>query len=212
MGLLLHDVTRDARSVTHFVKALRGGTKLASRVRDKIDFDRGRFFVLLPEEADLSDLPPFEHAGYLPFRRRGIPTLAHIIKALLAEYRAAVLFQDTQVAVGDPWLLTYKFGRYAVSYSSEVYWCIFDPALSEEDIAGVIRSVSFYPFAAFVYDPRSFSNATELSNDHLDRVIKHLLSVIVGVFDEDSFLFWWSDEYALPNTMRSLLERRVASG
>jgi len=42
-----------------------------------------------------------------------------------------------------------------------------------------------------------------LSDTDLDEIVKTLSGVAVGVFDQESFLLWWSDRLPTPTDLNS---------
>ncbi len=202
--LTLYDVTSNAGAAKYFLMQLEMGTSLSTRIKTVVDFAAGRMFVALPDGTNLSNLPKFEETGPIRWRRRGFATLAHLVKCCLAINGAAVLIQDTiDRSTNDEWIRDYQYRQHVASYNQEVYWQITDPALDEEDILGLIYSATFHPWSGFFYVQSEPGKSSELSDVDLNEIARTLSGVAVGVFDQESFLLWWSNRLPLPSGIKS---------
>ncbi len=198
--LPLYNITETTRAYGYLLKQLEMGTTLAARVRVAVDFRLGQMFVALPEGTDLTNLPKYEETGHIHWRERGFDTLAHLMKRFLAtEEAAAVLLQDTLASPTEDWLRDYKYRDHVTSYLGEVYWHVAGSELEEDDISGLLSSASFHPFSAFFYVQGRLGESSVLSDTDLHWIVKTLVGVAVGVFDEESFLLWWSNRLPLPS-------------
>jgi len=200
--LKLYDITNSSPAWEYFRKQLQMGTTLAARITEAVDFSLGKMFAALPEEVDLGDLPRFEETGTMQWRRRGFATLAQLVKRFLAISGAVVLLQDTIASPSEDWLRDWE-NRDIVSYNQEVYWRLANPTLDEEDILSLLYSATFHPWSAFFYVQGHPGRSSVLSDTDLDEIVKTLSGVAVGVFDQESFLLWWSDRLPTPTDLNS---------
>ena len=202
--LTLYNITFNSAATEYLIMQLGMGTTLSGKVQRTVDFGAGKMFVALPDGTDVQNLPKFEETGRIRWRRRGFATLAFLIRRFLAVSGTRVLLQDTLASPSEEWLRDYTYRDYVVSYNEEVHWRLNDSNLQEDDILGLIYSATFRPFSAFFYAEREPTRGSDLNDSHLDQVVKNLCGVAVDVFDEESFLLWWSHRLALPSGIKTV--------
>jgi hypothetical protein len=196
--LKLYNIKDNPRAMQHLINQLEEGTTLAARVRARADLSRGSLLVALPEGTYPSALLNVAEALNLPSDFSYFPALASVAKAFLEDPKHAVLLQDVDASKNDPWLQTYKWRNHAIPYKSELYWQLTGPELSVQEIVGIFDSAGQFPFTAFFYMPGRQGVKFGLDDTDLDEAVSTLVGIVVGAFDEDSFLLWWSDRAPLP--------------
>lgn len=201
--LKLYDINGNPRAMQHLMNQLEEGTTLAARVRPKTDLSRGTLVVALPEGTYPSPSLNFAEALNLPSDFSYFPTLASVVKAFLEDAKHAVLLQDLDASKNDPWLQAYKWRDRAVTYKSELYWQLTASELSVQEIGEILGSAGLFPFTAFFYMPGREGVRLELDDTDLDEAVSTLAGIVVGAFDEDSFLLWWNDRVPLPVKVES---------
>ncbi len=183
----------------HAERYMRGeladGTTLAHLVLERTAFSKGRFRVAIPKRLDGRQAAEFRQETFHVDGDEPI-ALARLIKAFIGAPGHAVMIQDTQASLSDPWLSRCEYRELAKAYDGEVYWAVEGEALarvSDEEMLSVINCASFYPFSCFFYISSS-GGSEEFTASELDRVAERLVGIAVGAFDERSFLMWWRDD------------------
>lgn len=201
--LKFYDVTGDPRSLRCILDELEDGMTLSAKVKEKVNFVRGRFVVALPESIQLSPSLNFAETLYLQAESNYRPSVGSIIKTFIADPRHAVFLQDIITSIKDKWLKSYQWRNRAFSYKDEVYWQLVGPETSGQEFEDVLAQATLLPFSAFFYErgPQDFKSG--LNDTDLDEIIRTLAGVVVGAFDEDSFLIWWNDRAPLPVKVES---------
>jgi hypothetical protein len=183
---------------------LTDGTTLAHLVLNRIDFSRGKFRIAMPDSVDQT--PPFDFKSDRRLDGDEEMAFALVVKSFIADPNCAALMQETQIRKSDPfsgysWYLAKIFQENLVlSYKDELYLPVAGPEfarISDEEMLGVVRSASAYPFSAFLY-VGTVPSSKKLTDRDLERILTELVGVTVDAFDGRSFLLWWRDEVRFP--------------
>jgi hypothetical protein len=122
---------------------------------------------------------------------------ARAIKMFVHNPKCGVILQDTMKSISDPCMSDAPYRTLAVTYEKELYWTVAGAELAElsDDAMGdVINHASFWPFAAFFYIDGISKTTGELDDADLQFIVKQLVGVAVGAFDDRSYLVWWRDD------------------
>lgn len=176
---------------------------LSAKVKEKVNFVSGRFVVALPESIQLSPSLNFAETLYLRAESNYRPSVGSIIKTFIADPGHTVFLPDIITSIKDEWLKSYQWRNRAFSYKDEVYWQLVGPGTSGQQFEDVLEQGTLFPFSAFFYDrgPQDFKSV--LNDTDLDEIVRSLVGIIVGAFDEDSFLIWWNGGAPLPVKVES---------
>ncbi len=178
----------------YLCRELSDGTTLAHEVLKAIDFDSGTFRVAAPAGWNATSPADFRYEIHLQGDEQ-IAT-ARVVKKFLSA-GGNVLLQDTQASPSDQWLRTFEYRSLVSTYASEIYWTLVGPGLAavpDEEMVSIMHSASFYPFSAFFSTAAKCQNKSHLEDQDLDCVVRTLVGIAVGAFDERSFLIWWRDD------------------
>jgi hypothetical protein len=186
----------DIRRAAEYVKEqLLLGTTLANLAAQSIDLSRGSYRVAMPVtkaqgvEFDLR---------WETFRLAGDEEncFARLIKSFICNEECNVILQDTETSTSYPYFGKLPYRKLALPYAEEVYWNVADAKLanlSDEEMSRLINHASFWPFSVFFYTD-GISAKGELQNADLQLIVKHLVGLAVGAFDDRSYLVWWRDD------------------
>ncbi|MGB8411765.1 MAG: hypothetical protein WCE23_02960 [Candidatus Binatus sp.] len=183
---------------------LTDGTTIAHLVLNRIDLSRGKFRIAMPDIVDQN--PPFDFKSDRRLDGDEEMAVARVIKSFISDPNCVVLMQETQIGKSDrfsteSWFLEKAWQEnLALNYKDELYWPVAGPEfarISDEEMLGVVRSASAYPFSAFLYVGTVPSSKT-LTDRDLERILTKLVGVTVDAFDGRSFLLWWRDEVRFP--------------
>ena len=201
--LKFYDVTGDPRSLRCILHELEDGMTLSAKVKETVNFVRGRFVVALPESIQLSPSLDFAETLYLRAESNYRPSVGSIIKTFVADPKHAVFLQDIIASTKDESFKNYRWRNRAFSYKDEVYWQLVGPETSGHEFEDVLDQGTLLPFSAFFYEqgPQDFKSV--LNDTDLDEIVRSLVGIIVGAFDEDSFLIWWNGGAPLPVKVES---------
>ena len=194
MPFLNVDNTR--RASEYLLDQLSQGTTLSRLVRESVDFSLGRIRVAIPPGMKASEDLDFRYETF-PLRQTGENDFARLLKSFISTEECDVILQDTQISMSDPGIADLPWGKLAIPYRKEVYWNVADAELanlSDEEMSGLISHASFWPFSAFFYIDQSSQPKDELNDADLQFIVKQLVGVAVGAFDDRSYLVWWRDD------------------
>lgn len=187
----------DKRRASEYVKdQLSQGTTLAKLVAQSIDLSRGRYRVAMPESREQGK--EF-NLKWETFRLAGDEedTFARLIKSFICNEECDVILQDTGTSVSYPYFAKLPYRNLAMTYAEEVYWNVSDAQLadlSDDAMGNVINHASFWPFSAFFFVDGISKGKAELEDTDLQLIVKQLVGVAVGAFDDRSYLVWWRDD------------------
>ena len=115
---------------------------------------------------------------------------ARLVRSFIGDPKNAILLQDTQISISDPEFSSdLPYPNFAVSYQNEVYWAVSggeQAQFPDDKMLEVINSASFYPFSAFFYIEEISKTKGKLEDSDLRLIVKHLVGLAVGAFDERS--------------------------
>lgn len=188
---------RDFASAEKYVRGeLSVGTTLARKIVKSIDFASGKFRVFTPDGFDINNLVDFR---YQTFHLEGDEpiALARAAKHFLRVEGHAILIQDTQASISDPWLESCEHRNLVRTYDSEIYWTLVGQEFgdaSEKEMMRILNCASFWPFSAFFCASGVERDKPQIDDSDLDCAVESLVGIAVGAFDERSFLVWWRDD------------------
>jgi hypothetical protein len=187
----------DQQRAAEYVKAqLSQGTTLSRLVVRSADLSGGHFRVAMPESKNQG--ADFDLRWDTRLGGDEEATFARLIKSYIRHDRCGVILQDTGTSVNYPYFAKLQYKRLAKTFDEEVYWSVAETKLadlSDDEMGTVINYASFWPFSAFFYIDGISATKGELLHDaDLQSIVKQLVGVAVGAFDDRSYLVWWRDD------------------
>ena len=190
----------DKQRAAEYVKdQLSRGTTLSRWVQRSVDLSRGTIRIAMPEGTEVTQALDFRFHTF-PLGQSGERDFARLVRSFIGDPKNAILLQDTELSISDPEFATnlpYPSLAVSVSYQKEVYWAVSGGELAQfpdDKMLDVINQASFWPFSAFFYINGISKTKGELEDSDLQLIVKHLVGVAVGAFDDRSYLVWWRDD------------------
>jgi hypothetical protein len=183
-------------ALKHLLACLAQGTTLARMTAQSVDFSRGRFVVVAPKAALQHHPVDFRSSNQRLNRDEDI-LFARFVRGYLSDPDCAVLLQDLEARLTDPFMDKIAQRHLAIEYHDELYWRVNSDTLatkSDEDALKILNLASPFPFTAFLYVDGLSKEKSKLSDADLLHVVDNLVALVVSVFDFDSYLIWWKDE------------------
>ena len=121
---------------------------------------------------------------------------ARLIKSYIRHDRCGVILQDTETSVNYPYFAKLQYKRLAKTFDEEVYWSVAETKLadlSDDEMGTVINYASFWPFSGFFYTDVPLEKSA-LTNADFQSIMRQLVGIAVGAFDDRSYLVWWRDD------------------
>jgi hypothetical protein len=189
------DIIDKQRAIEYVRDQLSRGTALAKLLARSIDLSRGRCRVAMPEAKDQGE--GFD-LRWETFRLVGDEEtiFARLIKSFISNEECHIILQDANTSVSFPYFAKRTYRRLARLYAGEVYWCAdtTQANLSDDEMNTLINHASFWPFSAFFYTDGISDTKAELDDADFQLIVKGLVGIAVGAFDDRSYLVWWRDD------------------
>jgi hypothetical protein len=190
------DVIDKQRAAEYVRDQLSRGTTLSRWVQRSVDLSRGRIRIAVPEGRQVTQTLDFRFETFS--LGQSATDFARLVRSFIGDPKNAILLQDTQLSISDPEFSTnLPYSSLAVSYQNEVYWAVSGGELAQfpdDKMLEVINWASFFPFSAFFYIDEISKTKGRLEDSDLQLIVKHLVGLAVGAFDDRSYLVWWRDD------------------
>lgn len=189
------DVIDEQRAAQYAKEQFSHGTTLSKLVAGSTDLSRGHFRVAMPESKEQGQAFDLRWDTRLSGDEEA--TFARLIKSYLRNEQCYVILQDTGTSVNYPYFAKLPYRGLARTFGEEVYWSVADAKLadlSDDEMGTLINYASFWPFSAFFYIDGISATKGELHEADLELIVKQLVGVAVGAFDDRSYLVWWRDD------------------
>lgn len=197
------------RTIEYFNFILEGGNTLSKELERVLDFEKGQFFTLLPDNADFSALYEFPGGWILPQnptydqcnefgRKTGsytwIPTLNKEIGAFIFDTMEknnyVSVFEDVITRPGKSHLES--IDKYGALYLSE-YYCYLTPKnASPEIIVSVIRESGIIWHTLFILteinNPENINK--EITLENIKEFSENTKLLVLGAYDGEGYVFW----------------------
>ena len=178
------------RSYRYFIFSLYDINRISSVLLDAIDFKKGRFFVLLPDDADLEYVYPFRWGGVCSSNREGC---AEFILEYVERNKRELScifdsFNDDWSEINkDSWRMTYGY-----HYKNEVYYIPSSAQLTEELILECMRISNVTWHSMCVLSEVNFEDSIEknISEEKISEISQKTKMIIVGAYDAEGYVFW----------------------
>ena len=185
----------DQQRAAEYVKGqLSQGTTLSRLVVRSADLWGGHFRVAMPESKNQGADFDLRWDTRLGGDEEAI--FARLIKSYIRHDRCGVILQDTETSVNYPYFAKLQYKRLAKTFDEEVYWSVAETKLvdlSDDEMGTVINYASFWPFSAFFYTDVPLEKSA-LTNADFQSIMRQLVGIAVGAFDDRSYLVWWRDD------------------
>lgn len=205
---IIHKYNLDfKKTLPYFLEHIEYGNTLCQKIIKKVPFSEGNFFILLPDDADLTKLYQFSTGSMIPTIPYG--KVVYDIEAYPQGYQPQqIISMDSElsifmlnylkefnhsVVVENSLLTTEECSKIPhvnmVPYNQEVYYFLNqNNSLSEiDEVIG--QSSCLWHFMAIITNINN-TTAILLKDEDLDEICDHAQLVIVGAYDGEAYIFW----------------------
>ncbi len=196
----------------YFKDHIEWGNSLSRFLIEKIDFKKGHFFTILPEDAQIENIEDLRSGGILlqpPLKKspsnKGywqlIPTTVDsmtefIKKCLKQNNRRYGLAEDVCYGPNDK-LVIESTVEYLL-YDKEVYYFL-QKKLSKEEIKKTIRRANAtYHLLIVLCEGEKFNNKG-LQFSNFEQIARDAIYIIGSAYDRESYIVWKNDDKLDPN-------------
>ena len=193
------------KTYPYIIDHLKNGHSLAQQISTNIDFRKGKFFTLLPNNAVLNRIYLYHQGGILPSLGRletaryanfwPIPNtdqqLIEFIYAYFLEHNSHELIIDHVIARTSDLHLDIK-GTDLITYNKEVYYVMTSSTAYPELIQELIETTgqAWYFLAVLT----NHTLRKEIDNKAWKTICAHITYVIIGAYDGEGYIFWQREE------------------
>ncbi len=180
-------------AVEYIRSELLSGNDLAQFLLE-LPFETGNVISYVPAELNEQDIPAF---GLSIFLTRNIEISRHILQTKTEDFISSYLQSSTERyaifetywEVGDAWLEREK--PIYFSYDSKLYLFLRYTDTDNEKVKSAMGAAGTYPFiAVLTHFNFEISNHEVLSEEKLETLAKSADHIIIGAFDDESYLIW----------------------
>lgn len=186
------------KTMPYFLNQINCGKFLSKIVCKKIDFEKGFFYTILPQNSNFDKLYDFEYGGIIPSIKQGtnkpktIITMDYECSEFIAEFLSK---NDANWAVIENYLLepTSPFIEVknvkTTSLGTDVYYFL-NKKNSEDEIYKTIRksSLVWHFLAVLTHIKRSIPLV--LTSSIIDEICKDVQFVLTNAYDGEGYIFW----------------------
>ncbi len=171
---------------------LEGTNTLSTAVCQHLDFDKGNFYALVPEDLPEKQIYEFKQGG---IRGQGrIPIIDVLLEKFLHEQSLICLFDDgidTYTPSYD-WPLFSEFG---VHYSNEIYYLLTNKEFSQENLNECFKTsnVTWHSLCVVSKLKHSRKEEKSISKKDLITIAKAAEMICLLAYDAESYIFWEKD-------------------
>jgi hypothetical protein len=198
------------KTIEYFNWTLDGGNTLSKELEKVLDFEKGQFFTLLPEDADFGALYEFadgwilpQNPTYVQFDASGnksgsytiVPQLNHEISDFIfnkMEFKnnRVCVFEDVLTRPEHPHLEF--FHQYGLQYLNECYYFLSRDNDSPEIIAQTISESGAIWHTLFILTESDNLKALgkEITLESIREFCKNVQLLVLGAYDGEGYVFW----------------------
>ncbi len=193
-----------------FLKSSLGETNLLStEILNFICSHKGKFFSLLPKDADLAKLHHFDQSilPEMPKQRGPVGTLPGIytysmissIEEELCDYLVNKIKKNSLHCIFDHFNATYNdsyrcefFDSYGRYYEKEIYYFVSNKNVSKKNILECLHSSKTFWHSLCILTKATFQDTIDktLSKEQVQEICLKACLVIVGAYDGEGYIFW----------------------
>jgi hypothetical protein len=202
-----HDLNLNP-SLAFFKESLEETNSLSVEIIKFIECEKGTFFTLLPEEANLEKLHQFELSVLpeLPRQKgpigslQGVHTYSKVpsLEEEYCEYLTEEIRRHKYTCIIDDFNQTYNeqyhcdlFDKFGKHHKEEVYYFIDPSNLSQENIlACLYRSKTFWHSLCILTEVKINVEKKTLSKEEIQKICTKARYVMIGAYDGEGYIFW----------------------
>ena len=205
----------------YFKDHIESGNTLSRFLIEKINFEKGHFFTILPEDAEIENIENLRSGGILPQPpliktpgRKGyiqrIPTtdesMTDFIKKFLEQNDSRYgLVEEVNYGPNDKMIIESTVDY--LLYDEEVYYFL-QKHLPSEEIKTTIRGANaFYHLLIVLAEGEKF-NHDGLQYSDFEQIASDAIYIIGSAYDAESYIVWKNDEKSDPNMETFFQESR----
>lgn len=190
---------------------------LSDELLKEINFEKGYFFTMLPDDAHSENLYDFT-VGILPENQpqeyfinnkratySEIPTIREETSELISKYinekkQLKCVFDDVNCNAKKEMSLDDFFQHYRLKYKDEVYLLLNHAFISKTTILQCLRHSNAIWHSLCVLTSCSFKDVSnrELSLEKIKEICLKTEMVIIGAYDGEGYLFWKKNSIPKP--------------
>ncbi|WP_154017597.1 hypothetical protein [Criblamydia sequanensis] len=194
------------KTYPYFIDHMNWGTALSKEITKNITFEKGRFFTLLVETADLEKMYDFRHGGILPQNKplKSHPTfvqckyvpLPRIIETEVCNYvfdflseqsERIVIFEDFELRPYDKNLE--KEGLQLSIHNDEVYY-IASSGVRKESVDSAVFSTQSAWHSVMVMANKISNLPKNLTQKDFQNICENVSQIATTAYDGEGFVFW----------------------
>lgn len=175
-------------------KSLADGHEISAAVLADLRLDEGTFQAVLPADFDGREVANLERGGVMAGAEAD-RDLAAVLDELAGEGSACVVVEDDMGMRMDPAI---QNSSLPVAFMGDrvISWAELERGRGADAVEAITQGASGYPRNAFVVSKSvaelELVDRQSLSQDFAGKVADALLAVIVGAFDDESYVLWVS--------------------
>lgn len=206
--LFRHNLDYD-KAIVYTREQLIFGNTLSKELLNVLDFEKGKFFTLLPDDADLTRIYEFPYGWILPqnetieyINESGgkssfswTPTVKNEISSFISEKlrlktNRVCIFEDVVQLLSDPHIKF--FHEYGLLYINELYYLVNGKNSSQETIASAIGEANALWHLVFILteSDKSYAAGQEITLGEIKEFCKDTQLLIIGAYDGEGFVLW----------------------
>lgn len=193
---------------------LQGGNTLSSELLHLIDFRKGRFFTLLPNDANLERKYEFEAGLVLkqnPVQEyfingkkctySEIPTINEQIAYLIIQKtkynnKLSCVFEEVLASPGSKLLTFFHKNNLFYTYRNEVYFLITKDSMNPTSIKKCLQHTNVIWHSLCVLTKAEFPiKSPILSLENIQEICLNSELIIIGAYDGEGYVFWEKISY-----------------
>lgn len=197
------------KSMVYLSDQLLAGNTLSHELLNMLNFGKGQFYTLLPNDAALEKIYEFSSGGVLPQNEilEGVnnsgqkyyysetPTIKNelsefIMKKMMRKDTSICLFEDVVRLPTYPHLEF--FHKYGLVYSNEIYYFLRKDMACEETIISAINKANSLWHLLFIVTELEDSDSIEqsISLENIRSFCCKIKLLILGAYDGEAYLLW----------------------
>lgn len=188
------------KTISYFIEHISCGNTLSSKIVKQIDFNEGKFFIILPTVIDQSKLYDFPNGGIIKpiyhhskMQTYGVIHTMHwpvsqlLYNLIQSKRNSCLIIEDCICKSSDPNIEIQN--AKLLSYGSEVYQYL-DQSNSVKDIHLTLRVSEqvWHSFAVLTSKVKSLQPM--LTEENLEFFSKQAQTIIAGAYDGEAFIIW----------------------
>ncbi|MCF7859970.1 MAG: hypothetical protein K9N07_11730 [Candidatus Cloacimonetes bacterium] len=190
-------------AINYFRECLEEGHPLSKSVLNSNDFSKGRFYTLLPDNANLSRINKLNEGGVLPVSQ-SVSILSHdnewinsidndfveyLIQKINSDKTLWSITEDRIKRLTDPNLdLLKTIG--IVDSENNIYYSFNYANITKSVIQRILSEIPFWQFVSFLFDNTNLPINNPLSQYDIDRIVKRLKFIYLSAYDGESYIVW----------------------